>query len=107
MLLLGVDVGVEVRSPGLDGGLDGLQAVAPLLHVALDLPCELDLVTDVQVDAEVVQLAHALVVEGVEALQHHDLRTRVMSESTVDQPMQILSYRLPCAHIDDIAPGYN
>ena len=74
VLLLRVDVGIKVRSPGLDRGLDGLQAVTPLLHVALDLPCKLDLVTDVEVDPEVVQVTHALVIEGVQALDHQDLR---------------------------------
>jgi hypothetical protein len=36
----------------------------------LDLPRKLDLVGDVQVDLEVEQRAHALVSEGVQALQN-------------------------------------
>jgi hypothetical protein len=52
--------------------LDGLQGVAALGHVTLDLPRELHLVGDVQVDLEVQQVAHALVVERVQALD--DLR---------------------------------
>lgn len=56
----------------LDGGLDGLERVSALHHVPLDLPRELDLVGDVQVDREVEQVAHALVDEGVEALDDDD-----------------------------------
>ena len=84
-LLLGVDVGVEVGLARLDGGLDGLQRVAALLHVALDLPGELDLVADVQVDLEVQQVGHALVVEGVQPLQHHDLQHSAAQRSTAGQ----------------------
>ena len=43
--------------------------------VHLQLPGELDVVADVQVDLEVQQVPHALVVEGVQALDHQDLRT--------------------------------
>lgn len=56
----------------LDRSLDGLQGVSALHHVPLDLPRELDLVRDVKVDGEVQQVAHALVDEGVEALDDHD-----------------------------------
>jgi hypothetical protein len=73
VLLLGVDVGVKVGLAALDGLLDGVQAVAALRHVALDLPRKLDLVGDVEVDLEVDQLADALVEEGVEALDDQDL----------------------------------
>jgi len=47
--------------------------VAALGHVALDLPRKLDLIADVEVDLEVDQVAHALIEEGVEALDHQDL----------------------------------
>ncbi len=70
VLLLHVDVRVKVRLARLNAGLDALQRVAALGHVALDLPRKLDLVADVQVDLEVDQLAHALVVEGVQALRN-------------------------------------
>jgi hypothetical protein len=43
VLLLRVDVGVEVGLACLDARLDALQRVPALLHVALDLPRELDL----------------------------------------------------------------
>ena len=43
LLLLRVNVCVEVRLAGLDRRLDALQGVPALRHVALDLPCELDL----------------------------------------------------------------
>jgi len=46
---LGRHVGVEVRLARLDGLLDGLERVAALDHVALDLPGELDVVGDVQI----------------------------------------------------------
>lgn len=73
VLLLWVDVGIEVGLACLDGLLDAVEAVATLSHVTLDLPCELDLVADVQVDLEVNQVTHTLVVEGVETLNHQDL----------------------------------
>lgn len=46
--------------------------MSALHHVPLDLPRELDLVRDVQVDGEVQQVAHALVHEGVEPLDDDD-----------------------------------
>ena len=70
---LGVNVLVKVGFAGLDGGLNVLQAVAALLHVALNLPRELDLGRDVEVDLVVAQLRHALVEEGVEALDDEHL----------------------------------
>mmetsp|Transcript_4334 Transcript_4334/g.9805 ORF Transcript_4334/g.9805 Transcript_4334/m.9805 type:complete len:407 (+) Transcript_4334:94-1314(+) len=73
-LLLRVDVRVEVRLACLDGRLDGLQGVSTLRHVALDLPRELDLVGDVEVDGEVAEVAHALVHERVKSLDDEDLR---------------------------------
>ena len=42
--------------------------MSALHHIPLDLPRELDLVRDVEVDREVQQVAHALVDEGVEPL---------------------------------------
>ena len=48
--------------------------MAALSHITLDLPGELDLVGDVQVDLEVQQLGDLRVVEGVQALSHQDLR---------------------------------
>merc|ERR1719487_467142 len=44
-----------------------------LLHVALDFPRELDVVTDVEVHAEVHELANAAVVERVKTLHDHDV----------------------------------
>ena len=78
MLLLGVDVGIEVRLAGVDGLLDALGRVAALLHVPLQLPGKLDIVTDVQVQLEVQQVPHALVKEGMKALHHQDLQSRSM-----------------------------
>ena len=72
-LLLRVDELVKVGLARLDRRLDRLERVAALGHVALDLPRELDLVRDVEVDLEVEQVAHALVVEGVQALDDEDL----------------------------------
>ena len=74
MLLLGVDVGIKVRLAGCNRLLDALLRVPPLSHVALQLPGELDVVRDVQVDLEVQQIAHTLVVEGMEALNDQDLQ---------------------------------
>lgn len=74
MLLLGVDVGIKVGLARLDGGLDGLERVPALGHVTLDLPRKLDIVRDVQVDLEVEQVTHALIVKGVQALDDQNLR---------------------------------
>ena len=74
LLLLRVDVGVEVRLPGVDGGLDALKGVSTLCHIALDLPGELDLVGDVEVDAEVDQVVDTVIVEGVKSLDDENLR---------------------------------
>ena len=78
MLLLGVDVGIEVRLAGVDGLLDALGRVAALLHVPLQLPGKLDIVTDVQVQLEVQQVPHTLIKEGMKALHHQDLQSRMM-----------------------------
>jgi hypothetical protein len=83
VLLLWVDVGIEVGLAGLNGLLDAVQAVATLSHVTLDLPCELDLVRDVQVDLEVNQVAHTLVVEGVQALNHKDLQNKAQAAENI------------------------
>ena len=48
--------------------------MATLGHVTLDLPRELDVVGDVEVDLEVEHVANALVREGVEALEDEDVR---------------------------------
>ena len=53
--------------------LDRLERVAALLHVTLNLPGELNLVRDVEVDREIHELAHTLVVERVKALDDHDV----------------------------------
>lgn len=63
---------MQLTSTHLDRGLDGLQRVAALHHVALDLPRELDLVRDVEVDGEVKEVAHALVHERVQPLDDDD-----------------------------------
>ena len=76
MLLLGVNVGIKVGLASRNGLLDALLRVPALSHVALQLPGKLDIVRDVQVDLEVQQVAHALVVEGVEALNDEDLQAR-------------------------------
>ena len=53
--------------------------MATLCHVTLDLPRELHLVADVQVDLEVAEVCHPVIVEGVQALDHQDLQTVVES----------------------------
>ena len=75
-LALRRDERVEVGLARLDGLLDRLERVAALDHVALDLPGELDVVRDVEVEREVEELAHALVGHGVEALDDDDGRRR-------------------------------
>jgi len=72
VLGLGGNVLVEVGLAGLDGSHDGLEAVAALLHVTLDLPVQLDLVGDVKVKGEVEEVTDALVVHGVETLEDDD-----------------------------------
>ena len=75
-LALRRDERVEVGLSGFDRLLDRLERVAALDHVSLDLPGELDVVRDVEVEREVEELAHALVGHGVEALDDDDGRRR-------------------------------
>ena len=72
ILLLGVDELIEIGLARLDGSLDGLEGVTTLGHVTLDLPGELDVVGDVEVDLEIEHVADALVGEGVETLEDKD-----------------------------------
>ena len=72
VLLLGGDVGIEIGLTGLDGGKDGLEGVTTLLHVTLDLPVQLDLVTDVKVQREVKKTTDTLVKHGVKTLNDDD-----------------------------------
>mmetsp|Transcript_42916 Transcript_42916/g.108892 ORF Transcript_42916/g.108892 Transcript_42916/m.108892 type:complete len:455 (-) Transcript_42916:8-1372(-) len=71
--LLRVHVLGEVRQALVDVVPDLLLRPATLLDVALHLPRELHLVHDVDVDAEVQLRARLLVVDGVQALEDHDL----------------------------------
>ena len=64
ILLLGVDELIEIGLARLDGSLDGLEGVTTLGHVTLDLPGELDVVGDVEVDLEIEHVADALVGKG-------------------------------------------
>mmetsp|Transcript_11820 Transcript_11820/g.16430 ORF Transcript_11820/g.16430 Transcript_11820/m.16430 type:complete len:410 (+) Transcript_11820:397-1626(+) len=66
------DEGLEIGLPGLDGGLDRLKGVTALFHITLDLPGELDLIGDVEVNSEIKQLSHTIIKHGVEALNNHD-----------------------------------
>lgn len=77
----------------LDGGLDGLKRVSALHHVPLDLPRELDLVRDIQVDGEVQQVAHAVVDERVEALDNDD-RGGLDLLGGVQRAVDVVIYRL-------------
>lgn len=74
LLLLGIDIGIKIGLAGLDGGLDGLQGVATLSHITLDLPGKLDLVRDVEIDAEIHQVVDAVIKEWVQAFNDQDLR---------------------------------
>jgi hypothetical protein len=71
--LLRVDIGVEVGLTGLDGCLDRIEGVATLCHIALYLPCKLDVIRDIEVDTEVNKFVDAVIVEGVEAFDDEDL----------------------------------
>ena len=73
VLLLGVDELVEVGLARLDRSLDGLERVATLGHVALNLPGELNVIGDIEVNLEVEHLTDTLVREGVEALENENV----------------------------------
>ena len=45
-----------------------------LSHITLNLPGELGLVRDVEIDAEINELVHAVIKERVETLNDEDLR---------------------------------
>ena len=88
---------VKIGLPRLDGRLDRLQTVPTLLHVALNLPGKLDVVRDVQVEAEVQQVAHSRVVHGVQALDDDNgggLNGLRGVEGSVDVVVDGLLYRL-------------
>ena len=72
VLLLGGNVGIEIGLTGLDGGEDGLEGVTTLLHITLDLPVQLDLVTDVKVQREIEKATDTLVKHGVKTLNDDD-----------------------------------
>ena len=74
LLLLRLDVRLEVGLARVDGLLHILHRGATLGDVALRLPRELNLVGDVQVDAQVERGVDAAVVERVKALEDHDGR---------------------------------
>ena len=76
LLLLGLDVRREVRLARVDRRLHVLHRRAALGDVALRLPRKLDLVGDVEVDGQVERVAHAIVVERVQALEDDDRRRR-------------------------------
>merc|ERR1712217_424321 len=66
--------GIEIWLAGLNGGFDGLERVSSLLHVALHLPREFDVVSDVQINRKVEELAYALVHEWVQPFDDKDWR---------------------------------
>merc|ERR1712217_342267 len=66
--------GIEIWLAGINGGLDGLERVSALLHVALHLPGKFYVVSDVQVNRKVQELAHALVHERMQPLDDEDWR---------------------------------
>jgi len=58
---------------GFELSADALVGAAALAHVAVDAAAETDLVGGVDVDAEVVEVAEGLVVEGEDAFDDEDL----------------------------------
>ena len=74
MLLLRVNVGVKVRLAGVDGLLDALHGVAALCRVPLHLPGKLYIIADVQIQLEVQQIPHTLIIEWMKPLNHQDLQ---------------------------------
>ena len=70
--LLGVNVGIEVRLAGFDGGHDGFEGVTTLFHITLDLPVELDLIGDIKVKGEVKKVTDTFVVHRVKTFEDDD-----------------------------------
>ena len=71
-LLLWVNVGIEVGLAGFDGCKDGFERVSAFLHVALDLPVELDIRGNVEVKSEIKEIQNACIVHGMEAFKDND-----------------------------------
>jgi hypothetical protein len=67
--LLGVNEGIEVGLSGLNGGHNGFKRVATLFHITLDLPVELDIGGDIEVEGEVKKFTDTGVVHGVKTLE--------------------------------------
>ena len=70
--LLGVNVGIEVRLAGFDGGHDRFEGVTTLFHVTLDLPVELDIIGDIKVEGEVNKVTDTFVMERVKTFEDDD-----------------------------------
>jgi hypothetical protein len=73
LLFLWVNVSIEIWLSGIDRGLDGLQRMSTLSHITLNLPGEFNLIGDVQVDAEIDQVIHAIIIEWVKSFNDQDL----------------------------------
>jgi hypothetical protein len=73
LLLLRIDVGIEIGLTGVDGSLDRFQRVTTLGHVTLDLPGELSLIRDIQIDTEINEIVDTVIVERVETFNDEDL----------------------------------
>ena len=71
-LLLGINVGIEIRLSGFNGSHDGFKGMATLFHVTLDLPVELDFIRDVKVESKVKEITDTIVVHGVKTLKDDD-----------------------------------
>jgi len=72
ILLLGINVGIEVRLAGFNGGHDGFERVTTLFHITLDLPVELDIRRDVEVESKVEKVSDTGVVHRVQTFKDDD-----------------------------------
>ncbi len=70
--LLGFNEGIKVGLTGFNGGHDGFEGVSTLFHITLDLPVELHLWADVEVETEVNKVTDTLIDEGVKSLNDND-----------------------------------
>ena len=80
MLLLGVNVCIKVWLARLNALLDALLRVTALLAVPLQLPGELHVIADVQVQLEVHEIPYTLIIEWVQALSHQNLQPHTASK---------------------------
>src|SRR5579883_3384828 len=72
-LFLGIDVGFEVWTTGINRRQNVLVGMSPLRHIALNLPGNLYLIANIEVNAEIKKATDTLIVERMQPFNHDDV----------------------------------